>query len=162
MTHEFPVWNTIKLGVYKSPADIEGALDDLGVHFSDWSGPRDLLARIKVVTSVTLIDLMSVSGRERGLTDFPGLETLYRRAAECGLSTVPAETGPVLLLNTEIIRHGVSFHIGMEPMAGLDGYLQVFEIRHDDYGRVIGSADFKPTYGIGIDIRWIFTRRVAT
>ena len=144
-----------------SPTDLGSALKDSGVRFDDWCDPEILLTKIAVVPAETQVDLVSVSARELGFAEAPVLEDLYRRAKELGLRLVPAETGPRLLLSQHIMRQGESesFLMAMEPVMSLDGYLQVFEISWNKDGQWIGTGDFRPSYLIGIDIRWVFAHR---
>ncbi len=133
--HNFPVWKTIKLGTgLVTPDDFYRELIDNGFRTSDSS--KDIFGKPSFVTSdiETLVDLVLISSSDIGLKNGATRKNFYNRVYELGLELCPPELGPQLRLQYPDQPHDELIIIGMEPIVGRGGHLNIFGLSHDDSG----------------------------
>jgi hypothetical protein len=156
----FPLWKTVKLGTgLKTADDFRRAFKKNNINIGGWG--NDILGQSTFTTSdkETELNLVNVSVAELGFKNGATRKDIYYRAKELGLELCPAEVGPQLRLQYKDQPNGEWLLIGMEPISGSDGFLDVFDVGRDggdlwldgSGGRADGFWD-----GCG---RWVFVRK---
>jgi hypothetical protein len=142
---EFKVFKTIRLGTGLDTADdFRKSLEDNGFRIGGWA--NDILGKpaFTVAAEETELDLVVVSVADLGFKNRPTREKIYARAKELGLDLCPAEVGPQLRLQYKDHPNDEWLVIGMEPIAGSDGTLELFGVGHVGDGLWLESCDDNP------------------
>lgn len=105
---------TVKLGTYKSVAEMRQAILDSGRKISD--SVEKILQKIPLSEKETEVDLYEVSGKELDFVS-PALsiEDIYQRASRFGFKICPEE---VWVLACKQCSDGKSRAVGMKPLDG--------------------------------------------
>jgi hypothetical protein len=142
---------TVKRGEYGTVSDLRQAVIDSEKRVDD--NAEIMLADVAISCQKMEIDFYEVTGGEMGLINFPSGEEIYKRALEFGFEKCSAEDG--LSVRKEC-KDGKDRLIGMDPVSGIFGRLQVFRLYKvcDDVS--IGSADGYPANTWHVDLPWVF------
>lgn len=148
----FPIFRTIKLGTgLKTADDFRKAIKDKRMRIGDYA--NDILGKpqFTVATEETEVDLVIVSVEELGYKNGAKLNNIYARAEERGLQRCPSEVGPQLRLQYTDQPKDERLIMGMKPITGSDGSLDLFRVAHDDrvlwlYSRYVNPDDFWSGY----------------
>lgn len=153
----FQVWKSVRIGDYKSVADLRKALKHGGFQISDWAS--SILDRTPLASQATTVDLAKVTVAELGFQNGATTAEIYARARERGLELCPAEVGPVLRMayNDQAVSEWLA--IGMEQIAGPDGRPRVFSVKHDEDGLWLDHYRVWPDDGWGPGIGFVFRLR---
>src|SRR5574343_1161251 len=92
----FPVWRTIKVGTFKTPAKLDAAIENADCRISDWA--RDLMTRPEFTLAGKQedVELVKVTVGELGFAKATPLSKIRDRGVELGLELCQAEDGPQL------------------------------------------------------------------
>jgi len=154
---EFKTWKTIKLGTQKSVKDLSKALTSNSFRISDWAA--DILKKTTLAPAETEIELVLVTVADLGFTKATRRDAIYDRAKELGLDLVPAEVGPQLRLQYLDQSMDDWMVMAMEPIAGSDGNLDVFDVARSEDGQWLGADYGDPDDEWNPGGRWVFARR---
>jgi len=152
-------WKTIKLGTgLKTADDFRKAIKDRGMKINDWA--NDILGKpqFTVATEETEVDLVVISVAELGFKDGAKLKDIYARVKELGIEPCPNEVGPQLRLQYADQPEGEWLIIGMEPIAGSGGGLELFSVWRDGSGLWLRGDCDSPDYVWDGDCRFVFVR----
>lgn len=157
---KFKVWKTIKLGTkgLKTADDFRKAIKSAGMSIGDWG--NDILGKpaFSVASEETEVDLVNVSVGELGFKRGAERRDIIAKALSLGLELCPNEVGPQLRLQYADQPRGEWLLIGMEPITGSGGGLDVFGVGHDD-DELWLSGDCGYADGIwDADDRFVFVR----
>src|SRR3989338_7539783 len=130
---KFPIWKTIRLGGFKTPAEIRKALEDGGFKISDWA--EQILEKTPLPGSPSEINLVRMTVADLGFEFNATTEDIYARAKELGLDLCPAEVGPELRLQYPDQPLGEWSNVAMKPIMDADGFLYIFYFEYDKDGR---------------------------
>ena len=157
----FQPWRTLKLGTGLQTADdFRKALKQSGNKISDWA--NNLLDKPEFTVTSTKeveVDLVNISVAELGFPNGATRKEIYRKAKELGLELCPAEVGPQLRLQYQNQPMNEWLLIGMEPITGSGGYLDVFGVVRHGNGQWLGSGYGSAGSVWGGDKRWGFLRK---
>ncbi len=156
----FRVWKTIRLGTgLKTADDFRNALKASGNQISDWA--KDILGQPAFTASAEEVEvnLVLVSVAELGFKDGATRRDIYARAKEFGLELCPAEVGPQLRFQYKDQPKGEWLLIGMEPITGSDGSLNVFSVERDGYGQWLYGSYGEPGHFWHGNYRLVFFHR---
>lgn len=154
---EFATWKTVKIGTHKNVKDLSKALTSNNFRIGDWAA--DILKRTPLAETETEIELVLVSVADLGFKKATRRDAIYDRAKELGLGLVPAEVGPQLRLDYSDQPMDEWLLMGMEPIAGSDGYPLVFHVVCDADGQWLGAYYGRPGFEWLPAYRWVFARR---
>jgi hypothetical protein len=116
---------TITVGTYKDADELRQALQDGGC---DMSRVEDILPEVVASPEPIELDLAVRTVEELGLGERADRKIIYDRARELGLDVCPPETGPQLWLQRQDQIDEMQLFIGMEPLTGSSGDVQVFQV----------------------------------
>jgi len=156
---ELKIWKTIKLGAgFKNADDFRKAIKDCGMRISDWA--NDIIGKPEFTVNAgeTEVDLVKVTVAELGFKDGARRDQIYERAKEFGLELCPSEVGPQLRLQYKDQPLNEWILIGMEPIRGSDGDLDVFNVEHYVSGIWLVSDCGSPGDVWGDVIQCVFVR----
>lgn len=156
MASDFPIWKTITLGAYKDTAAYCAALEAARCRVSDYA--REILKKISIAQSETPVDLARLTVRELGFPEGATTEQAYAAALTRGLTKCPAEVGPALRLAYMDQPFGELIRVGMEPIVGSDGNLNVFRVVRGSGGRWLRASWAGPTGRWSPEVVWVFLR----
>ena len=159
MANNFQIWKTIKLGTCSSADVLSQALQVGDFRIGDRG--KDILGKpaFKVSPKETSIELVNISVAELGFKDGATRKDIYERAISLGLELCPNEVGPQLRLQYKDQPGGEWLRIAMEPIAGSNGDLYVFDVALIDGGLwVFGYYGNPGSFWYGLN-RWVFARR---
>lgn len=155
----FKVWKTIKLGMgLRTSYEFPRAIKQAGMKISDWVNEILWKPSFGVATQEIEFDLVNVSVAELGFAKGATRREIYTCAIELGLELCPNKVGPQLRLQYRDQPMGERLLVGMEPIAGSGGYLNVFNVGHYGDGLWLDSSSGHPGYPWYADIRWLFVR----
>jgi len=138
---EFPIWNTVRLGIYRTQADYRRALKIAQVQIRFW-WTKDAMNKMSVSRGESDISLVVTSPLELGLTRFsPTYLQICKRAGQLGLMLCPAEVGPALRLAYADQPEGELLKIGMSPIRVRDGREEIFCVSRFDGCRRLDAED---------------------
>jgi hypothetical protein len=149
----FRIFQTIKLGVFKTADEYRHALEAAGHSTDVWSD--QLLARVTYAQEEIELDLAKVSVRELG----------YSRGTYYGdicvglppaLEVCPAEVGPALRLAYTDQPRNDGLRIAMEPIIDSDGDLGIFYLLGK--GFTLSACHGDPERAYYLD-HFVFVRR---
>ena len=155
----FKVWRTIKLGTgLKTSDDFRKSIKANGMNVGDRAS--DILEKPDFTSAVgeTEVDLVKVTVAGLGFKQGARRDQIYERARELGLELCPPEVGPQLRLQYKDQPIGEWLLIAMEPFAGSDGCLRVFDVWHDGRGLWLDGYYGRPGYFWGPGSQWVFVR----
>ncbi len=138
----FPIWKTVKLGVFKNADGARRALSATGCRIGDWT--NGLLDRIVFSPIEREVHLVSRSVAELGFPRGATLAQIYETAPKLGLSLCPAEVGPALREQYRDQPMGEWLVIAMEPVAVSFGGLRLFRVGRRDDALWLGSGCGRP------------------
>lgn len=160
---DWAVWLTLKLGIDPKTADaICADLKAAECFVSDWA--KDLLGKKAFVDSFASeemdVELVVASVADLGFKNGATRKDIYERAQDLGLDLCPAEVGPALRKAYKDQPKGEWLLIAMEPIAGSNGFLSVFDVWRDGDGRrYLYASSGRPGLEWSADYRWVFLRR---
>lgn len=126
---KFKTWKTITIGT-KTPPELKEALKAADINVSLYAG--DILDNMPLVKKQK-VNLVRVTVKELGFTDWTPTEKIYAKAQELGLDLCPAEVGPYLRLAYQDQPLNEWFLIAMKPISDRDRDPNVFYLeRHTD------------------------------
>mgnify|MGYP001560704112 CR=1 FL=1 len=137
---QFKVGRTIKLGLYKTPAEYRKALKAANVEVGTYAG--QILDKVTVSKTVVEIDIsepFSIAdiGFRTGTTRY---DAIKKRIIALGGELCPNETGPAARLQSLDQLRGDWYRIAMGPLADAVRDLFVFSVVRDDYGLFLFSV----------------------
>lgn len=150
----FPVWRTIKLGVYKSTGAYHAALDSHGYQV-DATMPW---AMIGCAQRVTRVDLVILSVADLGFKEGAAYKDVCACAKRLGLQVCPAELGLALRLSFKDQTPGW-LHIAMQPIANASGRLSIFAVGLSPAGFHLLCRDIHPRSFWSSNSRFVFVHR---
>jgi hypothetical protein len=126
---EFPIWQTVRLGVHKTADEYRRALKAAKYRGGEW-GANDFLAKAEFTcaTEETDVDLVAVSVADLGFKDGALYSQICGKAHEMGLVQCPVEVGPALLLAHKDQPRGERLIIAMKANADSGGDLDEFDL----------------------------------
>ncbi len=140
---DFPTWKTIRTGKYKDVSAIQKAFKKLGCKISDWA--KDIIGKptFNLSQQEQDVELVAVSGRDLGFTKNVNRAEIYERSTTIfKLDLCQPEDGVYLREQYLDQANGEWRLIAMEPIAGSEGGLLIFDVRrggdlwlHADYGK---------------------------
>jgi len=134
---ELKIWKTIKLGLRKTPAEYEEALEKKGFRIGDYA--RQILKKITISQIVVELDLGVLIVAELGFKGNARYQDICRRVVEIGGELCPNEAGPALREQYPDQPYGEWDTIAMEPLIVSVGALDVFHVARDSDGRWLGA-----------------------
>lgn len=97
--------------------------------------------------------------QDLGISRASTTDQVYSRANELGLELCPAETGPHMrLCYTDQPMRGL-LSIGMKQIAGLRGYLGVFNLVHYESDLWLAATREYPDFGWDAGAKFVFSLR---
>ncbi len=150
----FAIWQTITIGINKSPSAYREALKANGYHIGDYAD--QILKRMKVSETEVQIDLVVMTVAELGFKGGVRRDAIYARAIELGLELCPAEVGPALRLAYQDQPYGEWLRIAMEPISDSGDFLEVFGVDRGGDERWLHGSYVDPDYFWGAGGRWVF------
>ncbi len=153
----FKPWRTLKLGTgLKTADDFREAIKKAGGKIGGWA--NDILGRsaFTAATEETEVDLYlpttaELTGKPEGGTT----AEVFAGAAWLGFKKCPPEVGPQLRIQYPDQPMDDRLLIGMEPIAGSDGDLYVFDVgRHGDDQWLSADCDYAGKVWDG-NCRWV-------
>ena len=141
-TSKFPIWETLTLGLHKSPESYEQALESNGFKIGDWT--RQILKKIVCEQAPTEIQLGSATVAELGLPKGGTTDQLHAALRALGLELCPAEVGPALRLLLKDQPKGEWLWLAMEAIASSDDDLRVFGVGTSADGLWLFTVDGHP------------------
>ena len=154
---KFPIWKTIRLGGFKTPAEIEKALEDGGFKMSDWA--KQILEKTPLSGNPSEINLVRMTVADLGFESSATTEEIYARANELGLDLCPAEVGPQLRLQYPDQPVGEWLRVAMEPILDSVGDLDIFDLGYDGVGRWLRTSGGRPGGGWNPEDPFLFVPR---
>ena len=160
---EFKVFKTIKLGTGIKDADgYRRAIEDKNMRIDE--SANDILGNptFSVATKEIELDLVVVTPDELGLKnrDRFKLKDIYARAKEKGLQLCPNQVGPELRLRYTDQPKYEWLVIGMEPIVGLDGSLELFSVGRENDGLWLTTFNgFHGQWGGGTRFIFVLPRK---
>ena len=155
----FSVWKSIPLGTHKDADAYRKALKKGGYKIGDWG--NDILGKpaFTVAEKEETIDLVKVTVAELGFKNGATYKEICDAAASRGLKKCPNEVGPALRLAYTDQPAGEWLRIAMDPIAGSDGDLYIFDVVHDCDGRWLYGDYGHPGSRWGADYTFVFRLR---
>ncbi len=141
----------------KTAGDAVRALEGSGNKVGDYA--KQMLVNVPFSGEQKKFDLVSFSVKALG---FPGGATraeIYQKAQELGLELCPAEVGLQLRLQYTDQPNNDYLVIGMDPVAGGDGYPGLFGVDRRDGDPWLGSPDGHAVSQWGSNYRFVFLCR---
>lgn len=153
---QFSVWKTLKLGGYKTVAELIQAVKDGSGKISEWA--TDILGKpaFTVAPEETEVDLVKVTVAELGFKKGATHKQIYKRAQELGLQICPSEVGPQLRRQYADQPNNEWILIGMKPIRDSGGDLDVFHVVRGDGGLWLNTYFGRPDSVCGADDQWVF------
>lgn len=154
-----PTWKTIQLGTrLKFAEDFYQALHKDGCRISVCA--TDILGKpsFSVASQATEVDLIKVTVSELGFPNGASVHDIYETALKRGLVRCPAEVGPQLRLQYLDQPMDDWILVGMEPITGSDGGLEVFLVARGGNGRWLDRSSGRPGNIWPGGIQWVFVR----
>ncbi len=152
---------TIKLilGIYKTKEKLFDALKKNDVNVSAWA--RELMdsSSFTLAGKKAKLEVVILSIKELGFSNGVTRKEIYEKALEQGYELCPAEVGPQLRLQYKDQPNGEYLLIAMEPIAGSDGSLDVFNVGRDADSLWLYGLSGRPGSGWNAESRWVFLRR---
>lgn len=127
----FPIWKTIRLGLYENSDGYRVALKRAQCAIGPWAD--DILDDVRVSTDV--VDLVIVSVADLGFEEETCYIDICTKANELGLALCPHEVGPALRLIYPDQPENQWLYIAMEPMID-DGDERNIFILNNDHGEL--------------------------
>lgn len=152
----FPIWRKLQIGFLGPVESLHEVLRDGSFKVSEYAS--QILNGIKVGRSVTDLELTVITQADLGFTEGTTFENMVARSKGYGLEKCPAEVGPYLRLIYRDQPKGEWLRIAMEPVAGSDGFLDVFYVERDDDGLWLSASWFNPQSVWNPHGRWVFAR----
>ncbi|MBU3895871.1 hypothetical protein KKG36_00925, partial [Patescibacteria group bacterium] len=158
---ELKVFKTIKLGTngLRTADDFRKDLKDNGFSIGDYANGILGKPAFTAATEETEMDLVVISVAELGFKNGATCEHIYARAKKLGLDICPAEVGPQLRLQYKDQPNGEWLVIAMEPIAGSDGDLELFDVERLVSGLWLGCSYGGPDGVWNSGNRFVFSRR---
>jgi hypothetical protein len=111
----FPVWETVTLGIFRTPEEYREELKKRRLSISVWS--RHLFDDQFPRSYRTInLDLVLVTPWKLGVRKRTSYEEICHKAVSKGLTLCPAECGPALRLQSKQLPNDEPVHIGMKPI----------------------------------------------
>ena len=157
---EFPIWKTIKLGVYKSPDAYRDALE-AGKHLSG-AWVSDLFGKpaCTCASEEIDVDLVVLSVADLGFKEGALYSQICERAPAIGLDLCPAEVGPALRLAYGNQPRGERLVIATKPFTDSGDDLDLFVMEVSGGGGLWLRGDCGPSDRFWEpDRRFVFVRR---
>ena len=142
---EFPIWKTVKLGIYKTADAYRKALE-AGKHRSgDWV--NDFLGKpaCNCAGEETDVDLVDVSVHDLGFKEGALYSQICEKALAMGLELCPAEVGPALRLAYENQPRGERLIVATKPFTELGDDLDLFSMEVSGGGGLWLRGDCGPS-----------------
>lgn len=105
------------------------------------------------------VELIKITPREMGLTDYPTTAQIYVKAQEMGFELCPPEVGITLRLSYTDQPLGEWFRIGMKQITDSGGYPDVFDLERSDDGLWLNDLWAKPDRTWSPGYEWCFRLR---
>ncbi len=156
-TKTFPTWKTLTLVVYPTVYDLARAVAASGSKIGTHAG--QIMPKMSLTMEPVEYELVLASGRDLGITEGAKPTTIFAKASEHGLGKCPPELGPQLRRVYTDQPWAEALWIAMDPIAGADGLLYVFEVEHGLGGHWLDTREVGAAYLWGPDCVWVFTRR---
>ncbi|TSC90712.1 MAG: hypothetical protein G01um10142_269 [Parcubacteria group bacterium Gr01-1014_2] len=151
---ELKIWKTIVLGLHKTPAEYEEALEKKGFRIGDWA--RQILRKITVLQTVVELDLCVLTVAELGFKGNARYDAICARIIEIGGQLCPNELGPALREQYPDQPYGEWDVIAMEAVTDSDGDLSVFRVGHGGRGQWLNTSYGNPEALFCPDSRVVF------
>jgi hypothetical protein len=155
---ERPAWKVVKLGAHKNADSYRQALKKAGYEIGRWANDMMGHSNFKIIPKPVDVELVLVTVAELGFPDGATRKDIYEKALSLDLQLCPPEVGPALRLDYLDQPAGEYLLVAMEPIAGSDGALHVFNVAHDDGPRWLGSYYGNPGHVWDGSYRWLFVR----
>ena len=155
------IWNKIKIGTFKNIDEMRKALKKASVNVSDWASGIIGKPAFTLSTKKEEFELVNVSPEELGFKGDTTRKDIYDRALKSGLELCPAEVGPRAAMQFgSQLKDGEWFVIGMEPITGSGGILDVFRVEHRLGGGIwLEASRGNPDVLWSAGSRFVFRRR---
>jgi len=155
-----PTWKTIQVGNVANRSAFLAALDAADCGVGD--AVQDIFVRPEFTVSALKaeLDLVLVSVAELGVTiDRPPLARIYGRALRLGLALAPPETGPQLRLQYFDQPLGEFLNLGMDPISGRNGEMDIFVVANGGAGLLLLSQDASARMQFFLSSQFVFVRQ---
>lgn len=156
---EFPVWKTVRLGIYKNADGYRKALKKAGLRLSDWASDMMGKSAFTCAKQGTELDLVRLTVAELGFKDGARYADICAKALELGLGLCPAEVGPALRLQYDDQPRDEWVRVGMEAITDSDGSLSIFAVGYGSDGLWLGGIRGRPGSVYYAVYRFVFVRR---
>jgi hypothetical protein len=157
---EFPVWKTVRLGVYKTADAYREALQASKHRCGEWV--TDLFGKpaCHCASEETDVDLVVLSVEDLGFKEGALYSEICEKAQDVGLELCPAEVGPALRLAYENQPRGERLIIATTPFADSGEELDLFAMEVSGGGGLWLRGDCGPADRYWEpDRRFVFVRR---
>lgn len=144
-------FKTIHLGNKK---EVLEKLKEKKYYVSPWA--QELIDKTEFSSKKQELALVTIQLRDWFGKTYPTTQEIYERAEKEGLFLCPAEVG--LILRTEYDGDDRLF-IGMKPIIGSDGNLDVFYLGRGGVELLLGADDAEPTSWWSADCGFVFSLR---
>lgn len=129
------IYKTITLPV---PTPSAQELEKQGIYVSPWA--KDCILKLSPRKEEETVELVAVTPKELGFTDYPTYLQIVEKAKEQGLDVCPQDTALQLVVGYE----GDWKHVFSEPITVSEGDPCVFYVRRDDREPVLSTGSVLP------------------
>ncbi len=156
---ERPPFASIQVGTFKAVDELRQALLDGGFHISDWAS--DLMGRPEfiLVPEPTELKLYSATNEELGFPNGCTVAESFAALERIGAVKLPPEAGPQYRLQYPDQPMGEWRLMYMDPIAGSDGDLRVFDVGRHGGGLWLSGDCASPGRFCRGDRGWVFGRK---
>jgi hypothetical protein len=157
---EFPIWKTVRLGVYKTADEYRKALQAGEHRCGEWVTNLFGKPACHCASEETDVDLVVLSVDDLGFKEGALYSQICEKAQAMGLDLCPAEVGPALRLAYENQPRGERLIIATKPFADSDDELDLFVMEVSGGGGLWLRGDCGPSDRYWEpDRRFVFMRR---
>ena len=159
LPNALPIFKTIDLGTYRTDTDLYNALarerNRVGTYANQMmNGSGFKVSRRKTQVDLVVLTTAELTGKKEGGTT----AEVLAGAKRLHLQKCSPEVGPQLRLQYKDQPMNEWLLIGMDPIKGSDGRLEVFFVGRSDDGLWLSSSYGSPGGFWGGGSRWVFAR----
>ena len=147
-------WKKIKLGTFKTIAELRQAILDQGNEISDWGDK--IFSKITVSDQEMEAALATATTKELTGKDEATTHEIYDAIRDHGDQLCPAEVGPQLRLQYQDQPMDEYLLIATEPIIGSNGHMGVFCVYFLSGGRSLGTDSGHPDHRYPGGYQWVF------
>lgn len=152
---------TVRVGTLKTEPDLRQAILDAGCRIGDWAS--DLMKQPAFKAGIAQVeddvDFVIASNTELGYLDGCTQAQTYEAGLKLGWKLCLPSDGPEIRRNYPDQPAGEWLLIAMNPIAGSDGDLRVFDVVRDGDDQWLSGSGGRPGGFWGGDRRWVFRRK---